>query len=295
MLLLVATFASAASVRPLGAPWTTFISDLTIVSSTALNEEMWTVMQNDAAVGAVQFGFSEAAASEAVISSLELPGGDEALSSFTHALLLRRFAELELTPPTTLPLQLSLPPFVEPGEEVVDCCDTKGSPLAALPRGFVHAHNILLRGVGIVVRRPTTGEIYVHRRSASKRHFPSMYDMFIGGMATAGEVSDASALRELGEELGLALDDEHRGTLEYKLRCLVATTLNRVSVDVFEYTCAEGEEIRHVDGEVEWGEYVDDAGLARMMADEDFVPDGLQVWDALQEDGGEESQSFTSG
>ena len=278
--MLVGPTAVLALSRPIGAGWTTYFADTTFVASGDSDEEMWKIMRDGAAAGAVRFGAAEA---KADIRTLELPEGDAELASFTHGLLLRRFADLDLAPPATLPMLLPLPPFSEAGEEVVDCCDTEGAPLVALPRGFVHTHNILLRGVGILVRRPSTGEIYVHRRSASKRHFASMYDMFIGGMATAGEEAAESARRELGEELGLALDDAHAGTLAYKLRCLVMTSLNRVSVDVYEYTCGEGEEIQHVDGEVEWGEYVDGAALAAMMADKEFVPDGLQVWSALQE------------
>lgn len=47
------------------------------------------------------------------------------------------------------------------------------------------------------------GDIYCHRRTATKRVFPSMYDMFIGGISGSMEPSVLTAARELGEELGL--------------------------------------------------------------------------------------------
>lgn len=47
------------------------------------------------------------------------------------------------------------------------------------------------------------GEVYCHRRTSTKRVFPSMYDMFIGGVSGTMEPAATTALRELGEELGL--------------------------------------------------------------------------------------------
>lgn len=45
--------------------------------------------------------------------------------------------------------------------------------------------------------------VYVHRRTSTKRIFPSLYDMFVGGVSTRGEQSRLTAAREVAEELGL--------------------------------------------------------------------------------------------
>ena len=43
----------------------------------------------------------------------------------------------------------------------------------------------------------------MHRRTDTKDVFPGEYDMFVGGVVSAGESYDDSALREIGEELGI--------------------------------------------------------------------------------------------
>ena len=54
--------------------------------------------------------------------------------------------------------------------------------------------------------RPGTpqGRIFVHRRTPTKLVFPSLYDMFVGGVVGAGESYDDAALREAEEELGVS-------------------------------------------------------------------------------------------
>lgn len=47
------------------------------------------------------------------------------------------------------------------------------------------------------------GDVYCHRRTSTKRVFPSLYDMFIGGVSESMEPAAHTALRELGEELDL--------------------------------------------------------------------------------------------
>ena len=42
-------------------------------------------------------------------------------------------------------------------------------------------------------------------------------------------------------------------------------------------------QVRHLDGEVAWGEYVSQEALDAMMQAKPFVPDGLQCWQAYRE------------
>ena len=103
--------------------------------------------------------------------------------------------------------------------ELVDMVDGEGAVLGSLPRPYVHAWNVLHRGVGLIVAKDedvlrsiddgrTTPMVYVHRRTSTKRIFPSLYDMFVGGVSCRGERSRTTAAREVAEELGLgrALD-----------------------------------------------------------------------------------------
>lgn len=87
------------------------------------------------------------------------------------------------------------------GEEV-DWCTEDAKVLGILPRALVHEFNLIHRGIGVLVFNQES-EIFVHKRSSTKRLFPSMIDMFVGGVSSAGESSVATLLRELDEELNL--------------------------------------------------------------------------------------------
>lgn len=134
-------------------------------------------------------------------------------------------------------------------------------PIAILPRNLVHKFNILHRGIGMVVcknihlsdssNNPNDAEVYCHRRTDFKRIFPSMYDMFIGGVALANENDYLTAAREVAEELGLkrALEDYDqspdglvidKGSTQDALhgplfKCIVCTGYNRCIVTMFTY------------------------------------------------------------
>jgi len=204
-----------------------------------------------------------------------------------------------------------------------------------LPRPFVHKFNVLHRGIGAFVTRdrPITDvsssspswktrmpDLYVHRRASDKRIFPSLYDMFVGGVSLAGEDSELTAQREIAEELGLSealttpLLDASGGVP--LLTCLVCTGYNRCLVDLFQYTVdASSETITWQEEEVAWGDFVDygviEASAAMSIQrlespgeketplpssplesvakydgnwqEWDYVPDGLLVWKAWLE------------
>ena len=190
------------------------------------NGETWSF---DGVKGGIRFF---ASGGKAQVLQNEVP--DE-IAAFTNALLLTRFDELGLAHNLDDEhLPLPLPPAPAPDEEVVAACDAEtGRDLLALPRSYALGRRILIRGVGILVRN-LKGEIYVHRRAANKKHFPSMLDMWVGGMASFGESAETTALRELGEELGVG----GGGLLIWNLSTVVSTDLNRVFVDCFEYTLA---------------------------------------------------------
>jgi len=120
--------------------------------------------------------------------------------------------------------------------EYVEMVDSNGIPLGSLPRDLVHRFNLLHRGVGILVAK-VDGDIYVHRRTDTKRIFPGLYDMFVGGVSGAEENARITAEREVAEELGLrrsyALSDP-------LFQCTVCTDYNRCVVTCFQYVYQEG-------------------------------------------------------
>lgn len=203
--------------------------------------------------------------------------------------------------------------------------------LTWVSRSLIHKFNLLHRGIGaILVNQPqpllptelpiyaTSGEqarsdapmVYVHKRAATKRLFPSNLDMFIGGVSKAGEPAGETLLRELNEECGLdlvvtgnALDgsesdgrNEDSTSITYLGETTVKTNCNHCIVDCFQVSLSDrrSSEIAFRDGEIEWGQWVSFSELQEMIAQSSafssgesetrpfpFVPDGMQVWDAL--------------
>jgi 8-oxo-dGTP pyrophosphatase MutT (NUDIX family) len=210
--------------------------------------------------------------------------------------------------------------------ELVDMVDCHGHVLGHVPRTLVHRHNILHRGVGVfVVAQPSDfvthrSPLYCHQRSPTKRIFPSLYDMFVGGVSLANEDAVTTARREVMEELGFM-----RGTLlpDKLLQCTVCTSYNRCVVDLYVYTVHAEETTAATwqPEEVAWGDWVPYAVVAaaadlsmQRLAERnewpgryhpplqslyqgqvppdttkyavetwDFVPDGLLVWEAWLE------------
>lgn len=158
--------------------------------------------------------------------------------------------------------------------EIVDMVNDQGQVLGSLPRPFVHTHNLLHRGIGMIVSKDESileksgklPEVYVHQRTSTKRIFPSLYDMFVGGVSSRGESAKLTAAREVAEELGLkrALEClEGKGTTENNplsdelFQCAICTSYNRCIVSMFAYTCnTEAESISWQEEEVAWGDFV---------------------------------------
>jgi 8-oxo-dGTP pyrophosphatase MutT (NUDIX family) len=157
--------------------------------------------------------------------------------------------------------------------EIVEMVDSTGQPLGCVPRKLVHRHNLLHRGIGMFVtdNRPVVCNndyrqpaLYCHRRTDTKKIFPSLYDMFVGGVSLVGEESTTTARREVAEELGLvaALEGLDHGTAcgalsDKLLTCTVCTGHNRCVVDLFCYTMdTKSEHVSFQEEEVAWGSFV---------------------------------------
>ena len=223
---------------------------------------------------------------------------------------------------------------IVPGEtEMVEMVDQLGRPIGQVPRKLVHKHNLLHRGIGLFVTKDVPiqqssvepqdqPQLYVHQRTATKRIFPSLYDMFVGGVSTAMEPSRVTAEREVAEELGLSRGSTNLSDCLWT--CIVCTAYNRCVVDFFTYTMqTEEESISWQEEEVAWGAFVpykvvaasadlsikrfveqkewpgrlppvlsgvqtddittDDFGGHGRWDQWDYVPDGLLVWEAWLE------------
>ena len=97
------------------------------------------------------------------------------------------------------------------GVEYLDVVDENGVPTGeTVSRDTAHREGILHRTAHVWVIRPSEKgfDILLQKRSMEKDSFPGLYDTSSAGHIPAGDEPVPSALRELGEELGLKAQPE---------------------------------------------------------------------------------------
>ena len=87
-------------------------------------------------------------------------------------------------------------------EELFDVVDLQDRVIVMLPRSEVHHRKLLHRAVHVFVFR-SDGAMLIHKRSATKEEFPSVWTSSCSGHVSAGETYDETAPREMFEELGI--------------------------------------------------------------------------------------------
>ena len=87
-------------------------------------------------------------------------------------------------------------------EESFDVVDPDDRVLEQLARSEVHRRKLRHRAVHVFLFRQD-GCLLIHKRSDTKEEFPSVWTSSCSGHVSAGEDYDATAVRELSEELGV--------------------------------------------------------------------------------------------
>jgi isopentenyldiphosphate isomerase len=166
-----------------------------------------------------------------------------------------------------------------PVDELVALVDEDGRVVGSAPRSVVRRDNLRHAATAVLVRDPA-GRIYLHRRSDTKDWCPGHWDAAAGGVIVVGETPADSAVRELGEELGIT------GSRLVELgRHLYEDDTTRCFEHAYE-TSWDGP-VRHQPEEVAEGRWVTLAELADVLADPGvaFVPDTRQLLGRLAADG----------
>ncbi|MFI8534401.1 NUDIX hydrolase [Streptomyces aquilus] len=161
-------------------------------------------------------------------------------------------------------------------DEILDILDEHDQVVGQSPRGEAYARGLRHRCV-FIQARDAAGRLFVHRRTPTKLAFPSLYDMWVGGVVGAGESYDDAALREAEEELGVSglpepaflfkfLYDDGAGqswwSAVYEVRCELP-----VSPQV---------------EEIAWHDFLTEDEVERRLTEWEWVPDGLDAYARLR-------------
>ncbi|MEU7473196.1 NUDIX domain-containing protein [Streptomyces sp. NPDC044984] len=161
-------------------------------------------------------------------------------------------------------------------EEIIDIVDENDRVVGRSPRGEAYARGLRHRCAFILVR-DAGGRIFVHRRTPAKQVFPSLYDMFVGGVVGAGEGYDEAALREAEEELGVS----GLPRPEYVFTFLYDDGAGRSWWSaVYEVRCDRP--VRPQAEEVAWWDFLSEAELERRLGEWEWTPDGLAAYERLR-------------
>ncbi|HZG02466.1 MAG TPA: NUDIX domain-containing protein [Streptomyces sp.] len=154
-------------------------------------------------------------------------------------------------------------------DELLDIVDEWDRVVGQAPRREATARRLRHRAVAVRVR-DAEGRIFVHRRTADKLVFPSLYDLGVGGVVGAGEGYDEAALREAEEELGV------RGlpAPEPRLKFLYESPEHAWFMAVYEVRCELP--VRPQAEEIAWWAFLPEDEVERRLPEWDVVPDGLE-------------------
>lgn len=90
-------------------------------------------------------------------------------------------------------------------EEIFDVVNERDEVVGQKTRKEVHATGLLHRAVHVMVYN-ARGEIFLQKRSMKKDRQPGVWDSSSSGHVDSGEDYDTTAVRELGEEIGLRVN-----------------------------------------------------------------------------------------
>jgi 8-oxo-dGTP pyrophosphatase MutT (NUDIX family) len=161
-------------------------------------------------------------------------------------------------------------------DEILDIVDENDDVIGQSPRGEAYAKGLRHRCV-FIQARDREGRIFVHRRTPTKLVFPSLYDMFVGGVVGAGESYDEAALREAEEELGVS----GLPRPEYLFKFLYDDGGGRTWwSSVYEVLCDLP--VSPQADEVAWHDFLPEDEVLRRLTEWEWVPDGVDAYARLR-------------
>lgn len=92
--------------------------------------------------------------------------------------------------------------------ELLDVLDSAGNYTGQIvDRATAHAEGLWHKGVVLFIISPDHKRILLQKRNQSKKLWPGLWDVGVGGHVDAGEFGYQAIIREAAEELGLQLSE----------------------------------------------------------------------------------------
>jgi isopentenyl-diphosphate delta-isomerase type 1 len=161
-------------------------------------------------------------------------------------------------------------------EEIFDIVNERDEVIGQMPRPQVHREGRKHRAVHVLVFN-ARGELFLQKRSMTKDTFPGAWDSSASGHVDSGEDYDACAVRELREELGLALTAPPARL--FKIAACAETGQEFVWVYRLE---SEGPFVLHPE-EIEGGEWFTPARVNELTERQpgDFASGFVLIWEKI--------------
>jgi isopentenyldiphosphate isomerase len=158
-------------------------------------------------------------------------------------------------------------------QEIFDVVNERDEVIGRAPRPDVHRLGLRHRAAHVLVFN-AGGGIFLQKRSQHKDRHPGVWDSSASGHVESGEDYDACAVRELREELGLAV--AQAPSRLFKLDACEATGLEFVWV----YQCQAEGPFTLPPAEIERGGWFSPAEVSRWIEERaaDFAPTFPVIW-----------------
>ena len=131
--------------------------------------------------------------------------------------------------------------------ELVTQVDKNNQVIGSISRGEAHEkQGVFYRTIYVLIKNDK-GQILCQKRSPTKDLYPDCWDLSVGGHVNFGQSYQATAVRELKEELGLNVSDED---LIIKGEVLVKLPNSGEYFNVFEYNLRPSETISTSEEEI---------------------------------------------
>ena len=159
--------------------------------------------------------------------------------------------------------------------ELFPVVDEEDHVIGSAPRPLVHGDNLRHRAVHILIFN-STGELFLQKRSEWKDRHPGLWDSSAAGHVDAGESYDATAVRELEEELGI------KTTLERVAKLPASDRTGQEFIWV--YRGQHDGPLRMERAEIEAGEYFPASTVTQWIVANpgEFAPGFVEAWKAYQ-------------